>query len=358
MHSDFPRWYSSLSMGEDQGRRQARWAAVHKIASQADRDTVEALLRLAFKTRALPAAAQVASIRAAFQSTDDTFEMAGNDRELQILSAACLAVLPDFNEDVGVIAALAVTTTDLNGGRKPDLPMDLAKLAEAAISEWADSNRQRPDLTKYMNSDSPKLDFEKAAAKITETQNWEGISAAFKLAAESTGAAMRSLATRQSNAIRAVDRFISIQDEELQMLWWLTGQRSWDYDCSFDSVAADAQPLVLSKEVAAVTASLPGPSSVMAILSRAGLKDRRKLALTSAVNAVETDWLREVMGESDPSPVSTPVHAAIKRQLETGPGDAWVAGWAAATGIAAGYGLSPLALAMQFYRERLLLTFE
>ncbi|MOA64383.1 hypothetical protein D3C78_1904110 [compost metagenome] len=59
----------------------------------------------------------------------------------------------------------------------------------------------------------------------------------------------------------------------------------------------------------------------------------------------------------DPSPVSTPLHFAIKRQLETGPGEAWVAGWAAATGIDAQYALPGLTLGELFYRERLLVLF-
>lgn len=358
MHSDFPRWYSSLAIGDDQSRRQARWEAVHKIATEASRESVETLLRLAYKTRVVPSASSEVGIRQLFKAADDTFEMQGNDREMQILAAACLAVTMDINEAVGPAAALSATTAEFGAARKPALPMDLGQLGEAAIAQWARSNGSRPDLNKYRFTDAPKFDFEKAVAKINETPDWSGVASALALAADATRGALKQLAIRQSNALYAVDRFLKVQDEELQLLWWLTGERSFESDCSFDAVPADAQPLILAYEVAGMTEFSPGPHSVKAILSRAGLKDRKKLSIVSAINAVDGEWLRRILGETSYSPLATPLHAAAKRQLETGPGDAWVAGWAAASSVEASHSLSPLALGMQFYRERLLIQFE
>ncbi|WP_141514502.1 GTPase-associated system all-helical protein GASH [Rhizobium sp. M10] len=357
MHTDFPRWYSSLEIGNDQSRRQSRWEAIYKIATEAATEMIEPLLRLAFKTRVAPQASLEAEIRKFFKATDDTFEMQGNDREIQILAAACLAVMMEVNEDLGARAALSVTTAEFGGARKPKLPIDLGNLGEAAIAQWAKSNSDRPNLNKYRSSDAPKFDFEKATAKITETPDFSSVIAAFTLAADATRGALRQLAIRQSNALYAVDRFLKVQDEELQLLWWLTGQRSFDYDCSFDAVPTDAQPLVLAHEVAGMTEFSPGPVSVKAILSRAGLKERKKLAVVTAINAVDGEWLKRTVGETDPSPLATPLHAAAKRQLETGAGDAWVAGWAAAASVDAEHSLTPLSLAMQFYRERLLIRF-
>jgi hypothetical protein len=41
-----------------------------------------------------------------------------------------------------------------------------------------------------------------------------------------------------------------------------------------------------------------------------------------------------------------------------GPGDAWVAGWAASVGIDRAYSLPALTMAELFYRERLLVLLE
>ncbi|OQS34639.1 hypothetical protein B0T40_15050 [Chromobacterium haemolyticum] len=358
MHTDFARWYGAVELGDDQSQRLARWEGVCSIVSEADRDIVEALVRLAFGTRQVPAAADLQRIRQTFKSTDAAFDMQGNDREVQVLAGACLAVLFEKGGSAGAPAALAVTTGALGGARKADVPMDLGVLAESAIYRIADVNRSRPLLSNHMSVNVPKFDFEKAVTQVREQPNWDGVAQAFALAASSTQSAIKAMAQRQANAVRAMDKVVRIQDEELQMLWWLTGERSWDYDCTFETVPADAQPLIFAKELADSTEFLPGPPSVKALLSRAGLKERKKVTIPAAINAVKAVWLQQLLAEEDPSPVSTPLHFAIKRQLETGAGDAWVAGWAAATGVSSSHSISPLMLGTLFYRERLLLQFE
>ncbi|MFC0403115.1 GTPase-associated system all-helical protein GASH [Paraburkholderia rhizosphaerae] len=359
MHQDFARWYSSVSMGDDAQRRQNRWQGVLSVVSGAGRDIVEALLRLAYDTRAEPDASVLQAIRQDFKNADDAFEMSGNKRELQVLSGSCLAILmEDQDEYEGAAAALAITTAALGGARSHDLPMDLLALAEAAIVQRASKNRTRPRLSDVVTRAVPKFDFEQAKAKIREQQSWDGVVEAFSLAAEATSATMKNLAARQVSSINAAENFIQIQDEELQMLWWITGQRSEEYAAAFDAVPAEVQPLVFASDLANDTALLPGPPSVKALLSRAGLKERKKIAVVTAVNAPKQDWMRRLMDGTDLSPVSTPLHFAIQRQLETGAGDAWVPGWAAVTGIDAGHTLPALTLGELFYRERLLLLFE
>jgi hypothetical protein len=256
-------------------------------------------------------------------------------------------------------AALAATTASLGGARKPNLPMNLAALGEAAILRHGESNRERPALGDIVVSlQSPKLDFSKAAAKVRAQNDWNGVAEAFTLAGEEVRTALGALHQRQTQALETVDNFIRIQDEELQMLWWLVGQRSEIYDCAFDAVQADAQPFVFAAELANSTEFLPGPPSVKAILSRAGLKSRRRQLVTAAVNASKPEWLERLMRDVEPSPLSTPLHAAIKRQLETGAGDAWVPGWAASADVDAAHSLPSLTLGELFYRERLLLIFK
>lgn len=357
MHVDFPRWYAAVALGDDEARRASRWAGVVAVVEMADSHTVEALLRLAFKSRQVPAAASLQQIREAFRSADATFEMQGNDRELQVLAGASLAALMDDGGGSGSEAALAVTTASLVGARKPDLPIDLTVLAESAIEQIAEAQGARPDLAAHAQTEVPKFDFEKSAAKVRAEWNQEGVAQGFIQAADSMRAAMAQMARRQANAVNALNTFLRVQDEELQMLWWLIGQRSMDLDCSFEEVPTAAQPLVFGKELADRTQFLPGPASMKGLLSRAGLRERKKVTVSDAINAADTDWLRKFMPEAEPSPVSTPLHYAIKRQLETGPGDAWIPGWTAAAGVPAGLALPALTLGNLFYRERLLLLF-
>ena len=353
MHEGFSRWYGAVCLGDDRERLDARWEAVSEIARKADRSTAEGLLRLALQSRHVPAADVVGAIRQAFKTTDDTFEMSGNDREFQVLAGTCLAVMMDTGEGVGEVAALIATTSGFGGARHPDLPMDLVALGETAIARIGNANRSRPSLE--ANWKAPRmLDLEDATTKVSDEQSFERVADAFKLFATN----VTQLANRQARVIHAIDDFLRVQDEELQMLWWLTNQRSWQLDCSFDAIPPDARPLVLADELARHTEFLPGPPSVKGILSRAGLKEHESVRIVDAVKAADFDWLQGLVADVDPSFVSTPLHAAIKRQLETGPGEAWVAGWAASTGVNDDYTCSALALGNLFYRERLLLLFQ
>lgn len=356
MNPDFARWLTAIGLGDQEAQRQARWAGINTVVQNAGMRDIEALIRLAFKTRQEASVAEVQKVRQAFQAADATFEMQGNDRELQILAASSLAALMSTGSKFCAEAALAVATATLDGARKPTLPMDLHLLAETAIYHIAEANRERPNLSSHVLTETPKFDFEKAALKAKEN-TWEAVAQGFTLAAEETRKALVKMVRRQADAVSAIDRFLQLQDEELQMLWWLIGERSFEIDRRFDAIAVEIQPLLFAKELADFTRLLPGPLSINALLSRAGLRERKKIGVSHTINASDPAWLKTFVAEEDYSPVTAPLHFGIKRQLETGAGDTWVAGWAAATGAPADLAMAPLTLGLQFYRERLLSLF-
>lgn len=356
MSSEFLRWYRAVELDQDLEKLQNRWIGVEALAKKVTRADVEAMIRIAFRTKQLPASHSLEDIRKVFKEADSLFEMYGNSRELEVLCSAGLVAILENGDEVGAAAALAITTAGLSRSQI-GMPQELTALADRSILRIAESYRKRPDLTKYAQADLPKLEFGKAMEKVREQVNWEGVAVAFSLAAEATRNAISQITQRTNRAIAAANKVIAIQDEELQMLWWLFGQRSWDLNCTFTAIPPNAQPLVLSKELAQTTEFLPGPVSVKPLLSRAGLKESGKLTIPKAVNACDVSWLTQLVEESNPSPVTLPIHSAIRRKLETGETEAWVAGWAAATEIAATYALSPLTLGILFYRERLLTIF-
>jgi hypothetical protein len=355
MHQDFSRWYATVSLADESSKKEIRWNGVEAVVADIDADTIEALLRLAFGGRSTPSLQAVQKIRESFRNEDDTFEMSGNDRELRVLSGAALvAVMEDRETDVNFasLAALGAATACFGRTGKIDLPMDLAGFAESAIVRLGDETRRRPDLEAMFPSEPPKVDFDKAATKVRDQPNWEGVAAAFALAAEASRTAMRTLAQRNAKALKSVSQFLGIQDEELEMLWWLTGRRSFDMNCSFDAVEPEVRPLVFAAELARATWALPGPRSIAALLERAGV-EKKQITIPEAINSLPVEWLKAQVQNAEPSPLSQPLHFAIKRQLETGVGNAWVAGWAAASEIDASFSVLPLELSIQFYRERL-----
>jgi hypothetical protein len=358
MSPEFARWYRSVDFGEDRERVERRWAGAVQLAANAGPADTETLVRLAFHTKQKPSNAAEARIRLVFRDVDELFDAQRNERELQILAGATLHIMMMKGDSAGGAAALSVSTAASGGGRIPDLPVDLVSAAEVAIETIADRNRKRPELSGHRLDEAPDIDFEKSAVKVREGWNQEHVAEAFELAADAARAAVATFARRHAGAAGDVARFISIQDEELQMLWWLIGGRSWDLDCGFSAITADAQPLVLAKELAGLTGLLPEPRSIKGLLSRAGISEQKRATIPNAVNACPPEWLRPLVEGLEPSPVTQPIHFAIKRKLETGEGEAWIANWTAVAGIDPAYALPTLVLGSLFYRERLLALFS
>jgi hypothetical protein len=199
--------------------------------------------------------------------------------------------------------------------------------------------------------------FAAAKEKVQQQFDANGVAAAFDAAAAAVGAGLESMRMRLAAAVDSTSRYIAIQDEELEMLWWVLGERSEDLKQPFKDIPAKAQPLVLAKELADATQFLPGPISTKGLLSRAGLKESKKVTIPDSVNACDGAWLKSLGPLDKVSAVSHPLHFAIARKLETSDDTSWVAGWAHSCGVDENHNFPILTLANLFYRERLLSLF-
>lgn len=354
-HPQFATWMREFRLGQDNAPSlEHRWAGVAAIRKIAQVDEIEALARLALKSRQQPMASVLEKIVGAFANEDSEFTAAKNARELEVLAAITLVHLSQTLDDsFAPTAALVITTALVGGARTPQLPLDLYKLGEHALQQLSIVRNRRPSVTEP--SKSAKLTFEPAAAKARAQFDAATLGDAFILAGTAASNTLNAVQASNAAAISALATRLRQQDEELQMLWWLIGGRSEFLACDFDDVPSAIQPLIFAKELAEHTEFLPGPASLRAILSRAGVGNHEQLVLSAAIGAFKTEWLQALVQDKVPSPVTCPIHYAIQRQIETGPGTDWVPGWAAATELSKELALTPITLAELFYRERLLL---
>ena len=93
MHADFPRWYREVSVEENRDRLQRRWTGVSSILPTLDQAAVENLLRTVFHAKSGPTPEAVGKIRQAFKAADDLFDLEGNDRAVEVLSATILGTV-------------------------------------------------------------------------------------------------------------------------------------------------------------------------------------------------------------------------------------------------------------------------
>jgi hypothetical protein len=343
MKAEFQRWYEAVQLKLDTQVMEARWAAVRALAASVSDGELEALARAAFRSD--QTAAATATVRTKLADKGGAMP----DEEFALLAAATLAVILLEGHPAAARAATMICTAHFMKLRTLRQPMDLVGLGETARIGLARTSRRRPPLAMET---MPSLEVDTALAEESEDTN-ESI----RLLASAITHAMQQLADRQADFEERARHYISIQDEELNMLWWLQGGRTRAGEV-FGDVPREQQPFVLARDLAEATLYLPGASAIDSLLDRAGIKDNEPLQIAVAIQALPIEWLRIALPEADKhkaSPVTTPLHEGIRRRLEVRGENSWIAGWAAVCDIDPAARMSPLQVANLFYCEQLLI---
>jgi len=235
--ADFPIWYRDVSIDADDACRSFRMEAIKELTEGADRDLIEGIVRMAFGIdRQGAPQATLDRVHHCFKGKDPTFDPGSAKREVQILAATVLVNMFNQSNHMGDLAALSVTTASINETRIPNLPMDLVALAEVALDHRSVEARERPDLSDYQKATTFKIG--EGLSRKTDEEVAETIDASDLLAlAKEVQTALRSVTTRQTRVVGSLEKFIKVQDEELQVLWWFLGGRSVELDCDCSSDA-------------------------------------------------------------------------------------------------------------------------
>ncbi|KAA1233654.1 hypothetical protein FHL81_19930 [Agrobacterium tumefaciens] len=349
MNDDFPNWLSGLKVKLEGATVEARWNAVDEVATSATTDTVSALLALVFELPKVKAdAKEVGAFLARIKAYDDSFLGHGADVEIRLLAAATVVAIMSRNGALAAWAAMAVITSHFDGLRQTpqNLPVPIQQIARDRLGELAEQSSARP------SSQPVKITVPKVAT-APEPFDAATVTKMVNTAVNQVMAQVSVIVDHHNNAIANFSRYLSIQDEELQILWWVVGQRCRTLDVPFDELKIEQQPLVLGGELSQLVEQLPGPPSLKAILSRAGLRDAAKVSLASALNACPADWIERNAVNVESSLVF-PIHFAINRKAEVD-ADEWAAPFKSMTGIDATAPLSVLVLANQYMFEDMLL---
>jgi len=355
MTKDFARWYVDAFM-DDGANRDLRWKGVVEVAANADHLTAEVLTRLAFQTPVPASGRKNEELSEAYSNVistiaggDVAFDPAQSVRELQILAAAALARLVVTHPD----AALVVTTASFGGYRKPDLPMDLAGLAEDALVTLSGRKHARIGSDE-LKLGSPKVDVvvSPEAMQSMSSDQWK---IQFDNLRDATATAINHVVKEQNRVLGLLHKRLLLDEEELQMLWWLLGGYSKLVDKLFQKIEATNKPLVLAHELGDMTVVSPGPSSIRSMLFRAGV-NTDPLTLSDVVKAADLNWSKSVTSSKLVSPVTTPIHFALEQRAELGSDDTWQAGWSGLTGLSPDISLPAIKFAELFYREHIFIN--
>ncbi len=357
MHTDFADWYRIAGIEPDAALLTNRWSGIEKVLATIDGASVLELVRL-YYGRALSDESFLERFRLPFKETDSTFPMRSNDLELKVLAASTLmALLEDRPRELCDLAALCIKSAEFRGQVKPQVLQDLIASAKRYLRSRSLDVRS---IGGKLPSQRPKkLSVETLAQKCTGselsilvepmTELINGMNSSFEGMASSMQKAMNALHTAQE-----------VQQEELDILWWVFGEYSGDMERKMSQLSVPAACLVAAKELADHTTRLPGVPSAEAFLDKVLRGVRKRLPATvtvkDAVNDVDRKWRESHAGLHPNLPIDAfaPVHRAIVNSLETAGDVEWVPAYETATGLAADRPVAPLALGSQFYDEVIL----
>lgn len=348
MQNEFSSWYASMSFQQDSAFTAKREAAIDAYVKTVTKSSLALLAKLAFRLKLHMSSPEVAELRHAF---GDEATQPGDDELLMLSASALAAAMNSESDSVTALAATVVASVSCGGLRELKQPMDLVGLSDNALRQLSETSRRRPSL-KQARLVTPAVD--KDDAVLQQALNAGNMPEAVQTLIVATNKAISAIARRQREFEVAVQRYVDIQDEELDILWWLEGGHSFDLGLNFSKVAPEHLPLAMARELTGLTKILPGPPALSSLLSRTGLLDAPPQSIPDAVQSMPEVWLNQAIDGLVADGVSatlTPILFAMQRRHEVEGKDDWIAVWGTTTGLTCDAQLSPLQLAVAAYRE-------
>jgi hypothetical protein len=344
---------AGLTLGPDVLR--ARQEPFDELRKAIDAQTAIDLTRIYF---GLPVPRGTDWFRDVFGATDPSFSLVDNAREASVLAGG---LLEGAAVDGKMYAALATLTTAAGGLRQPLVRPELIDLMRATIRERAVSTRQHaPVDAKCIKTPTAS----KLSAQLTAlTQGAELIkaSALLKEVSEESVEITEALANQVFAVVQPLAAQVLTLREEVEMLWWYVGGWSRLLDKPFMELDLGLAAVLAGVDMAEMSRSATGPAAAPAIFQRilvAGRKAKStNVAIKDAVDALPQDQLDRL---KLPDVLATvpeicPVLTAFAKANAIGTSPAWHMAYAKATELEAGAAFAPLELAVQSFRERLLL---
>ncbi len=360
LHTYLGTWYREADLDPTADKVEKRRDAIEQFASE--RREIEAraldLVRVFYGLSPVDESF-VEDFGTLFVESDPSFSMRENSWELQVLAGATIAHLieqgpPGF----GDMLSLAVVCGECQGlrGKVP-----IYDLLQIALDRLLSRSGSRPTSTSYPNIRMHDADWDPRISEMTNAfqldsilELEEPVTAGF----EQLVSSLNSLYEATSKATDWLSEVLQVQQEEVNILWWLFGGFSRDLDRSFAELELRAACLVAGKELADLVMVLPGPLAADAFLSRmlstVECDPAAEVSIKDAVNGVPRKWRERLLAGDGlrSSECLLPIHLAVLKSLETDGEADWIPAFEKASKLEGEGRISLEKLSLQMYRER------
>lgn len=349
-------WLRPASMGTDPSWTKNRQAAVVELVGELEDSLITNLIRLVY-SRPVDSDDTMLEFRRTFKKHDANFQMSGNDSELLTLSGCTLAVALHSDTVTAAKVATMLLAASAGKSRVPAVEIDLVGMAEDKLLGAARAWRQRPQF------EISASDWEEPTAEDEDEESGETaeeVEVEQPPTVESLAVDSERLEEQCDELVeqqQKMQRLLALQDEEIEILWWLISGWSKTAERSFDEIAVASRAIVIAADLARKNTQPVEMPSLGAIFSRAGVDSSDKFTIPEAVNACGVEVIKRIQEAGTTSATLTPVTLALERALETGCNKDWIVAWSGVTGLDANQAINSANIAMQFYRESLVRSY-
>ena len=345
MNVMFGEWYRAVNIEPRTEELGYRWQGIDKVKTTSDH-AVAMNLVLLFLGHPGIAEEFVAWFRQIFFDVDNSFRMASNDIEFQVLAGASLSAIFDRQDSFSDGAALGLLACGAPDIRKKFILRDVLQQAvDHLFNRAAVVRTVSPNARMTLPSIDGAVEAVKAAAASPATLG-APLEAAFRSLADSLAK------VNQNNDVRLaiLQRQHEVLAEEANILWWLYGGVSRQNNKAFDAEDSTIAGLMAAKDLAELTTVLPPPRAASAYLSRC--LEKHKSATCALRQVGEGVALEKGLSRDNLFPVTTLLTSvADGRTIKN------AASWVAKNFLLGNSAIPVEALSRQFYRELLAARF-
>jgi hypothetical protein len=350
MHKLFSDWLEDAGLDVKSLPLQEWWLGLEEYCADLHRRSLLELLGFATKGDAVEALVPT-GLREALKAKDGTFKMRDNTFLVIQLARVAVRILFDnsnTDHDLGQAAALGMIVGSF-GQDVTEIHKEHIQAAGKYLSGRAQERRVRPQMKRV---DAP------TAAEFSKTvQNVSSF--------ELLQAPLISIATTLSNVsanLSAVSSHLTIQDEELNVLWWLFGETSRDFQKPFRSFGRGPAAIIAASELADLLAFPPAPVSSESFLrqtlrSKDDTDPPPTTTLLDALKGIDKDWKQArataVLNSLEDFNSLCPLHLILMKTCEAKQEDDWPALIRASCGVRSDLALDSILFALQVLQERM-----
>ncbi len=343
----FADWYHAAAIDPRQVPLDLRWSGVDEAAAKTNVAAIPELVRSASLESFNDSASRTA-FQSRFKTSDPAFLMENNEQELAVLAAATLMQMFSAPSQRADFAASLLRTARFNRWRS--VVRDLPATGERYLAA------RSADLRKVTAPQPPDVDGAGWAASVAAAKTEAAGQTALVTLLTRLEGYVPADAESANKALQAmamdVGRFAGRIGEEVNILWWLFGERSTLGGRLWHEMPPASVPLTAAVELDGLVTVVPGPVASSQFLARvldsAGIDLREEVPIADLLSGGVDFVAAEVKGDDGLGSL-TPLISGIRSRRE---GDeAWVGSAERASGISLRQPRARLEIASQFMNE-------